>query len=170
MGIKIKVMLCFFMILSVLLFLIFTPVWVLTVSDGGRKILSRPSLLGYPFITRYIHSVEKTPVEDEYRVVGGRIWGWEERVVSQNAGLPIVVPRNGRLIVDGEWFRFRGGRSSWDRFYYRVGDERLGRNTLILPLEIPAILELFRLFPSRRLEISVRAEPLGWVHSQGWEL
>lgn len=108
MGIKIKVILCFSMILSALLFLYFVPVWVLTLSDGEISLLSRPSILGYPFITRYVHSVERTPVEDEYRVVGGRIWGWEERVVSQNAGLPIVVPRNGRLVVDGEWFRFRG--------------------------------------------------------------
>ena len=170
MGIKIKVILCFSMILSALLFLYFVPVWVLTLSDGEISLLSRPSILGYPFITRYVHSVERTPVEDEYRVVGGRIWGGAERVDSQHAGLPIVVPRNGCLVVEGEWWWVWGGRSSWERFYYRVGDESLGRNTLILPLEFPPVIELFRLYPSRRLEISVRAEPLGGVDLRGWEL
>lgn len=146
-------------IFSLFLFMTCTPVSILKISDGEAVLHSSPIPVGYSFTTRYIHSVERTPVEDDYRVVGGKIWAWEERVVSQNAGLPIVIPRNGRLVVDGQWFRFRGGRSAWERFYYRVGDERFGRNILILPGRLQVIHELFRIYPSRRLDFSVRVRP-----------
>ncbi|MBP7079077.1 MAG: DUF1850 domain-containing protein [Synergistales bacterium] len=143
------------MIFSAALFMACAPVWVLEISSGKEVLLSRPTPVGFPFMTRYIHSVEKTPVEDDYRVVSGRIWAWEERVVSHNAGLPVVTPRNGRLISDGEWFRFRGGRSSWRKYYYRVGDDSIGRNILQLPGELPTIHELFRTYPSKRLEFFI---------------
>lgn len=148
------------MIFSLFLFMACTPVSILKISDAEAVLHSRPIPVGYSFTTRYIHSVEKTPVEDDYRVVGGKIWAWEERVVSQNAGLPIAVPRNGRLVADGKWFRFRGGRSAWERFYYRVGDERFGKNILILPGRSRVIHELFRICPTRRLDFSVGVSPL----------
>lgn len=126
-----------------------------------------PAPVGAVFIAKYIHSVEKTPVEDEYRVTGGRIWVWEERVVSQNAGLPFIKPRNGRLIADGEWFRFRGGRSSMQTIFYRVGDNRTGRNVLVFFSPHPWEYEAFRLFPGKRLRLSVKITPLACAIIRG---
>ena len=151
---------------SAALFMACAPVWNFEIASGEGVLFSRPIPVGYSFTTRYIHSVEKTPVEDDYRVVDGKIWAWEERVVSHNAGLPVVTPRNGRLVSDREWFRFRGGRGCWNRFYYRVGDESVGRNTLKLPGELPTTLELFRTLPSKKLEFSVGAKPLWEAFSQ----
>ncbi|HRS48346.1 MAG: DUF1850 domain-containing protein [Thermovirgaceae bacterium] len=158
------------MLLSAALFMACAPVWNLEISSGEGVLLSSPMPVGFPFTTRYIHSVEKTPVEDDYRVVGGMIWAWEERVVSHNAGLPVVTPRNGRLVSDGEWFRFRGGRNRWGRFYYRVGDERLGRNILLLPGRSPVSHELFRFFPSQRMEFSIGTRPLWEAFSKARHL
>jgi hypothetical protein len=137
-----------------------SPVYVLTISEGGNEHFARPVPLGDRWIARYIHSVEKTPVEDEYRITEGRIWIWEERVVSQNAGLPIIEPGNGRLVADGEWFRFRGGRSSMQTIYYRVGDDNFGRNVLVFFIPFPKEYEIFRIFPGKRIEISVKVSPL----------
>ncbi len=82
------------------------------------------------------------------------------KVVSQNAGLPFIKPRNGRLIADGEWFRFRGGRSSMQTIFYRVGDNRTGRNVSCVFLPSPMEYEAFRLFPGKRLRLSVKITPL----------
>ena len=46
----------------------------------GSLIFSSPAAVGHKFYTRYIHSVELTPVEDDYIVVDGKLWSWEERV------------------------------------------------------------------------------------------
>lgn len=97
--------------------------------DGNDVLVfSAPAANGNKFTTRYIHSVERTPVEDEYRIVGGRIWMWEERVRSSNAGLPSVKPVRGRFINTGEWFIYQGGRHSFSEYYYRVGNQFLGLN------------------------------------------
>lgn len=71
-------------------------------------IFSAPTALRHTFTTRYIHSVELTPVEDEYRIIAGRLWTWEERVRSTNAGLPFDRPENGRFIESGNWMVFQG--------------------------------------------------------------
>jgi hypothetical protein len=34
--------------------------------------------LGQEFWTQYIHSVQRTPVLDCYRIVNGRVWSWRE--------------------------------------------------------------------------------------------
>lgn len=99
------------------------------VFDGNDVLVfSAPAANGNKFTTRYIHSVERTPVEDEYRIVGGRIWMWEERVRSSNAGLPSMKPVRGRFIDTGEWFIYQGGRHSFSKYYYRVGNQFLGLN------------------------------------------
>jgi len=68
-------------------------------SRNGDIIFESPTALGHEFTTRYIHSVELTPVEDEYRILGGKLWTWEERVRSTNAGLPFDRPEHGRFIT-----------------------------------------------------------------------
>lgn len=147
-----------------------SPVDVFIIADPETIIYSRPAAVGGRFMTRYVHSIEKTSVEDDYRIVGERIWSWEERVVSQNAGMPIVTPRNGRLIVDEEWFRFRGGRLSWSELFYRVGNEALGMNELIVFPPCSGKYELFGLFPSKLLRFSVKKTPIFFAFINGREL
>ncbi len=146
-----------------------SPVDVFIIADAETIVYSRPAAVGGRFMTRYVHSIEKTSVEDDYRIVGERIWSWEERVLSQNAGMPIVTPRNGRLIVDDDWFRFRGGRLSWSELFYRVGNDALGMNELTVFPPSSGYYELFRLMPSKLLRFSVIKAPLffAFINARG---
>ena len=88
----------FLFLLSLGMTLAVWPVNVISIcTDGGEAVFSAPVPEGWAFTSRMIHSLEKTPVEDEYRVVSGRIWQWEERFQSNNAGLPTEVPVNGSV-------------------------------------------------------------------------
>ncbi len=89
--------------------------------DGGETVFSAPVPEGWAFTSRIVHSLEKTPVEDEYRVVSGQIWQWEERFQSNNAGLPTEVPSNGRFVSSPGWFIIRG--EMWE-FYFPGGKPR----------------------------------------------
>ncbi len=110
------------------------PMNFLTItSSGGTILYDAPVGGGESFILRFIHSVERTPIESEYRVVTGKIVHWEERFLSHNAGLPTEPPRNGRFIMAENWMILRGGGPSAGSFRYRVGNEELGRNLLFLP-------------------------------------
>ncbi len=126
----------------------------LVLRDSSGKILQSFYLSPGDFFTlRYIHSVEKTPVEDEYRSVGGRIRLWEERTVSHNAGLPTEAPPNGRFIMGKNWMHVRGGGASFPFFRYRVGNEILGRNILLL--SGGKKLDLFEKYPLSVIEFSI---------------
>ena len=120
-------------------------------------IFSAPTALRHTFTTRYIHSVELTPVEDEYRIIAGRLWTWEERVRSTNAGLPFDRPENGRFIESGNWMVFQGGRISWKEYYYRIGNKHLGLNQVKLaPF---GRRNFFELFPGQRLTVAIERAP-----------
>lgn len=132
----------------------------LQIFDGkGLLIFSYPTANGNKFVTRYIHSVERTPVEDDYRVVGGRIWMWEERVRSSNAGLPSMESPNGRFINSGEWFIYQGGRHSVPEYYYRVGNEYFGLNQA--DIEPFGRRNFYKIFKGERLRVSVTVNNLG---------
>jgi hypothetical protein len=138
------------------------PVNVISISmESGKVIVCGPIPEGWTFTSRIIHSLEKTPVEDEYRVVSGRIWQWEERYQSNNAGLPTEVPENGRFVSAPDWFIIRGGRNHWDALRYRVGNCGLGRN--LLALEGFGQIRAFERYPGERLLIEARPEPFAWA-------
>lgn len=135
-----------------LVFLLLGPVDVLEISghgEGTMPLLRRVCPLGDALVTVYIHSVQKTPVEDEYLLRDGRLLQWEERFVSHNAGLPVDVPPNARFFVTRDWMVIRGGRTALDRLVYRVGTEDLGRNVLVFSdgRQWP----LYEICPGRRL-------------------
>jgi len=141
-------------LLLFLLYLLAAPSYLLKISlDRGEDVFCKDVPPGFPFILRFIHSVEQTPVEGEYMVMGGRIRQWEERIRSHNAGLPAAAPENGRFIPGKDWMTVQGGGAFFLSIRYRVGDSSSGRNILIIDGEE---LELFRLFPGRILLI--RAE------------
>lgn len=120
--------------------------------------LERILPLGHSFATRYIHSVERTPVEDIYYGMDGRIHQWRTRTRSHNAGLPAVAPVPGRFVSDGSWLVLEGGRLSWDEFYLRSGTAQFGQNELLLQTCPPLLL--YELFPGERLRFSVKRLPL----------
>ena len=120
-------------------------------SDGF--FLRVPILLGRTMTTTIVHSVELTPVIDEYHILEGRIWAWREKIKSHNAGLPSLRPERGRFLHEPPWMIVEGTGQSWDSIHYRVGSETLGKNELCLP---PApCRELWREIPGAKLIFSV---------------
>jgi len=112
--------------------------------ESGEEVFRKTLPSGLPFVLRFIHSVELTPVEGEYRVVGGLIRQWEERIRSHNAGLPAEAPGNGRFLQGKDWMTVQGGRAVFSSIRYRVGNCLLGRNSLFLGGEE---IKLYRLYP-----------------------
>ncbi len=113
----------------------------------------------------FIHSVEKTPVESEFRVLSGKVRQWEERFLSHNAGLPTEAPPNGRFIMDKDWMILRGGGLAVQSIRYRVGNEQFGRNYMVLP--DGAKILLFEEYPGRILFFSAESTSfLNYLFSQ----
>ena len=123
----------------------------------GSLIFSSPAAVGHKFYTRYIHSVELTPVEDDYIVVDGKLWSWEERVRSSKAGMPSMLPTQGRFFEDDQWMTYQGGRISWNRYYYRIGDKRFGLNQA--SFEPFGRRNIFSIYPGQCLTVKIGREP-----------
>ena len=115
--------------------------------EDGAELFRAVLPLGREYATRYTHSVQKTPVEDYYKIIRGRIWSVRERVQSHNAGLPFAAPEGGRFVLDPPWMVVEGGRGNWPVIHLRVGDAGLGRNEFHDSSWRPLYAE----FPGRRL-------------------
>lgn len=120
---------------------------------GDSVVLHAPALLGRPIEASIIHSVQLTPVIDEYRIQEGRLWSWQERIMSHNAGLPSLKPERGRFVYDPPWMIVEGTGESWENFVYRVGTGELGRNTL--RVSPSPRRDLWREMPGTRLVFSI---------------
>ncbi|MDR1515793.1 MAG: DUF1850 domain-containing protein [Synergistaceae bacterium] len=140
------------------------PVNYLAISGDG-VLLASPVPNGAPFITTYVHSVEKTPVIDLYRIVGGKIWIWEEYVRSHNAGLPFSAPEHGSFIMDSGWMTVRGGRRAMERIAYRIGNAEIGQNRWRLP---PYFVSAYEKYPSRRVFIESFVRKFRDAPLTGW--
>jgi hypothetical protein len=125
----------------------------------GWPLFAAAAPLGQEFATEYIHSVQLTPVEDLYRIVDRKIWSWQERVQSHNAGLPFARPPFGRFRMEPPWMVIEGGRQSWETLILRVGNDELGRNVFSYGVEAPRTA-LFERFPGKRLELRVERRPV----------
>ena len=66
-------------------------------------------------------------------------------------------PRYGRFIDTGEWMIFQGGRMSWKEYYYRIGNNRIGRNQVML--EPFGRRNFFELFAGERLIVRIQKCP-----------
>ena len=142
------------------------PVNCLELSSGGEVLFAAPLSMGSSFTTVYIHSVQLTPVVDEYKIVQGKIWGWEERIKSHNAGLPFSAPPNGRFLVEPSWMIVQGGRLVKERIIYRVGDEKLGQNTWSLPPF--ETVKIYEAIPWKRVFIDASVKKLSEAPLIGW--
>ena len=162
---RLALLLCVFALPALLL----RPVDALVIrfapGTGGEASEARAALfvagapLGQEFSTEYIHSVQLTPVQDIYRIVNGRIWPWQERVMSHNAGLPFARPPFGRFRADPPWMVFEGGRQSLESIFLRVGNAELGRNVFSYGSKAPHTA-LYENFPGKRLRLVVERRPL----------
>jgi hypothetical protein len=108
--------------------LCFWPTDVLTLKGTKGPVFSARATPGQTYRTRYIHSVQLSPVVDVYRILQGRVWQWQEWIRSHNAGLPSLPPPKGRFASSPPWMIVEGTRDSWTAFAYRVGDSAFGRN------------------------------------------
>ena len=117
-----------------LLFLCVIPTPVIKISHhDGTPWIGQKVLPGQEVITVYTHSVERTEVRDTYRVVGGVLWAWETWTKSHNAGLPTETGMWGRYFLQGPWQVYQGCHASYRRIVWRVGNEILGRNIVMIP-------------------------------------
>jgi hypothetical protein len=132
---------------------LFWPVDALIVRDDDGQIVFREAMpLGSGFATRYIHSLELSPVEDEYVAQDGLIRQWRSRVRSHNAGMPSLAPDRGRMYMDPHWIVFEGAIITLTDFSLRVGNETVGQNHLRIGGS--AWQPLYRSFPGKRLHFS----------------
>lgn len=141
-----------------LIYFVCVDATIISLAVGEEVLVDEYMYLGSLFETGYIHSVQKTPVEDVYVVVDGKLWLWEERVVSHNAGLPSESPYRGYFLSDKEWMHFFGGRYSTKRYMLRVGDNVLGRNVCRFYGRSDWI-DLFDIVPGKRCVVSVETKP-----------
>lgn len=124
----------------------------------GEAAFSVPCAIGAPFTTRYVHSVARTDVDDEYRALDGALWGWEESVRSHGAGLPFEAPPSGSFAVEGGRMIVRGGRYAHRSINARVGSEAFGRTVWsIAPF---SEREVYRDLPGELISLSVEVAPL----------
>ena len=142
------------------------PVNYFTVTGSEGLLFSSPAPNGYSFGATYIHSVELTPVRDDYRFVSGRIWGWEEWTMSLNAGLPSVMSRGVKLVLSPPWMIIRGGRQTGGVIHYRVGTEEFGRNKW--RLEPWEEINIFEKYPMYRVSLQASVVPLKTAITTGF--
>ena len=127
-------------------------------------VFAAPAPLGQEFGTGYIHSVQRTPVLDVYRITGGRIWSWREYTQSHNAGLPFQAPASGRFRLQPPWMAVEGGRQAWPRIVLRVGDAELGRNVFVWERGADVVrINMYACWPGRRLALGVERLPLAYA-------
>ena len=137
------------------------PVETLLVGRQAGDVWRLPVPLGQTVVTRYIHSVEQTPVEDVYHPIGGVLYQWRTRSRSHNAGLPWKAPEHGRFLTEGEWLVLEGGLPPWEVIRLRVGNETFGRNTL--KAGSSPWIALYTRFPGERLCLSAGRAAMGDV-------
>ena len=140
---------------------------LIVLTPNEQPVFVKMAPLGYSFQTSMIHSVQRTPVEDTYKIIDNTIWNWQEKVQSHNAGLPSVALEYGATYYDFPWMIIQGGRFKHDVIYYRVGSDVFGFNKICLngncDFEYNWI-SLYKSFPHFRLQMSVITLPLYKSH------
>lgn len=148
------------LIVTCVVVILCSPVSIVALSEERGTWLRVPAPLGQMLVTSYVHSVQKTPVQDEYVLSGGWIWQWQEKSKSHNAGLPTEPPRNGSFRNETGWFVFRGGRMKWKTLVIRVGSNRIGLNRIgFAPPWDDVSYDLFEVLPERIVYLQVYEMP-----------
>ncbi len=94
----------------------------LVVTAGGERLLVREAVAGLPFSLRFIHSVQKTPVE-EFLVVNKErteLTLTATKYQSFGVGLPFLASE-GEFTQEGDYYYLRGQNRHYKNLDLRVG-------------------------------------------------
>jgi hypothetical protein len=120
----------------------------------GRIVHTTPMAAGSCFTLRYIHSVEKTPVFETYRInAAGDIYLQETTVKSSGYGLP-TAETTGHYSFQNGWLRITDFNQKINPLIFRVS--YLNDMLLIFDdhrVNLPAIA-----VPGHRIEVRIRCE------------
>ncbi|MDI9571208.1 MAG: DUF1850 domain-containing protein [Pseudomonadota bacterium] len=121
----------------------FVRPWTLRLVDQrrARTVLLVRAAPGDAFVLSYIHSVERSPVRDFFRIDGeGRLVLRGTEFQSSNAGLPSQLAPGETLARNTGKFRISGRRLTLDEISLWVGKDH--RNTLVIndaAYDLPAL-------------------------------
>lgn len=107
----------------VLLLPSFMPRFALQVEEmhSGVKVYQAPVKEGDEFIIEFVHSVERTPVREIFRIEQDRkIYLVETQYESFGAGLPTMPDEGEELVLEGEKIRITGMRRKLEPFLIAV--------------------------------------------------
>ena len=79
-----------------------TDYLVLYNADTGKRYLTEKAEQGFEFSVEFIHSVNKTPVRDTYRIEGGKIRAYSTTYRSFGAGVQTQLEEGQEMTVDGD--------------------------------------------------------------------
>lgn len=94
---------------AVFIILFNTDYLVLYNADTGERYLTEKAEQGFEFSVEFIHSVNKTPVKDTYRIENGKIRAYSTTYRSFGAGVQtqledgqkMTVDDNGNMVITG---------------------------------------------------------------------
>lgn len=123
------------------------------VDDGGCVFFRESLCLGSPIVISSEHSLERSVMEDQLVLCDGMLWIWSTAVRTYNAGIPTEAPLGGVFIRRGDWDVLLGGRRPVPTpLRYRVGDEFIGKNRVVLHGKE---IDLFKVAPKRVLSLTI---------------
>ena len=79
-----------------------TDYLVLYNADTGERYLTEEAEQGFEFSVEFIHSVNKTPVKDTYRIDEGKIRAYSTTYRSFGAGVQTQLEEGQEMSVDGD--------------------------------------------------------------------
>ena len=131
---------------------------LLTVRDfaSGEVFLQLPVRYGQAFTIRYVHSVDRSPVFETFRVKKGAGLVLEEthfRMFGAGMG---HWEGHGRLVRDGEWTRIEGINRELGGFVLRIGSKGVDHTVILGKQEI----NLSDMAAGRRAEVFVSEQTM----------
>ena len=95
---------------------------VLYNADTGERYLTEKAEQGFEFSVEFIHSVNKTPVKDTYRIDEGKIRAYSTTYRSFGAGVQTALEGNQKMTYDEEGnMIITGFDITYDPLRYIVG-------------------------------------------------
>ncbi len=115
---------CFAAFLAVILVVPFSPRFVVVEKDSGRVLFQAPFREGLVFSIRYTHSVNKSPVIDEFRMErDGTVVLLRTVFFSFGAGIPTEAPPGAVMRTTAEGIEIDGIEQRIAPFLLFVGTE-----------------------------------------------
>ena len=130
----------------------------LVLVESGREILALPMEPGEPFVIRYFHSVENSPIWETHSLdARGRIFIEEEKYLKFGAGMG-KMPRVGRMVRRGIYEVIEDMHMPVGRFVLRVGSGSVDHTLIWRGRSFPLSQE----YTHEAVQFS--GAPVGWIH------